>query len=129
MTWPFSRIQNIEGQRFHKLVAQWPVGRSTKDGTKWLCLCDCGGYTVAAVPVLRSGGKRNCGCVRLGFTSPDGHRTEKTDYPMKCAYEPCQNDVVMNPRSAYFKKFCSRRCLAAQCRDIHRKDLNVQCRL
>lgn len=36
---------------------------SPGDGARWLCLCDCGKFTVVISNALRSGNTRSCGCL------------------------------------------------------------------
>lgn len=56
--------KDITGQRFGRLVALRPVGRTKKSQIKWLCACDCGGHVavIAAALLLRTG-TRSCGCL------------------------------------------------------------------
>lgn len=62
-----SRFKDASGQRFDRLVAQWPVGRSGCGTPRivWLCLCDCGQLTTAYVNHLRRGAIRSCGCLNI----------------------------------------------------------------
>jgi len=59
-------FKDISGQRFGRLTAQWPAGKS-KYGTQWLCSCDCGGLTVV---FLNNLGRHatSCGCFRREVT-------------------------------------------------------------
>ncbi len=67
------RLINLAGQRFGRLVAQWPVGRD-KHFIWWLCLCDCGGLKIAGKSQLhnRVGGVKSCGCL-----SQENHSSDK----------------------------------------------------
>lgn len=60
-----SRVIDLTGQRFGKLVvvARGPNTRSGK--AKWVCRCDCGGDTCSYSSDLRLGKSTNCGCVRI----------------------------------------------------------------
>ena len=52
---------DITGQRFGRLVAVKPVGRS--DGkVVWMLTCDCGRSTQTKVNLLRRGSTTSCGC-------------------------------------------------------------------
>ena len=55
-------IIDIAGQRFGRLVALEPVGRSQRAVT-WRCRCDCGNETVLRGTNLRNGHTRSCGCL------------------------------------------------------------------
>lgn len=56
--------KDITGQRFGRLVALGPIGRTT--GTRkyilWLCQCDCGNTHKVTANNLRSGSTASCGC-------------------------------------------------------------------
>lgn len=54
---------NITGQRFGRLVALGPVGKTPDAKIKWLCQCDCGNCTTAVAAGLRNGHTRSCGCL------------------------------------------------------------------
>jgi hypothetical protein len=56
-----SRILNIAGQRFGKLIAQEYVF-SKKKKAYWKCQCDCGKEHVAPTAYLRIGDVTSCGC-------------------------------------------------------------------
>lgn len=57
------RPENLEGQRFGRLVA---VRRVPTPGGKasWACLCDCGGQTSVRIDALKAGQVKSCGCFR-----------------------------------------------------------------
>lgn len=62
-----SKIVDISGQRFGRLVALQRVGRTlAPNGTRqsmWKCRCDCGNETVVKYIALTSGNTRSCGCM------------------------------------------------------------------
>lgn len=65
-------FRDVTGQRFGRLVAQWPAGRRLRHNTYWLCLCDCG--TLAIVGLNQLGKKaRSCGCFRQERIRTHGH--------------------------------------------------------
>lgn len=57
-----SRIIDLTGQRFGRLVALQFVGR-VNDRTLWRCKCDCGKETITGYSNLYSGITRSCGCL------------------------------------------------------------------
>ena len=57
-----SRVHNMIGKRFEKLVVIKRVENSKYRGAQWLCKCDCGGETIATTSILNSGKKVSCGC-------------------------------------------------------------------
>lgn len=62
-----SRIIDISGQRFGRLVAIEHAGRVVNRSgfrtTLWKCKCDCGKETIVRYPLLVSGNTRSCGCL------------------------------------------------------------------
>lgn len=57
---------DLAGQKFGRLTAQWPAGRSGKRGNAihWLCLCECGNFKVTRTSSLRRGLTKSCGCLQ-----------------------------------------------------------------
>lgn len=51
---------DITGQRFGRLVAVRYA--ESRNGARWLCICDCGNESIAATRSLRYGDTRSCGC-------------------------------------------------------------------
>ena len=72
---------DIAGQRFGGLVAVERVGE-IGSRSQWLCICDCGGKTVASVSNLRNGHTKSCGCLVSKTTTKNrtkhGHK-KKTE--------------------------------------------------
>ena len=54
----------IYGQKFGKLTAIKPVGRTKHRSIIWLCKCDCGKNKEIPSASLRSGNSKSCGCAR-----------------------------------------------------------------
>lgn len=56
----------IYHERFGKLEALYPYGKSPDGRTLWVCKCDCGNYCGVTVKNLRQNVKptRSCGCLR-----------------------------------------------------------------
>lgn len=57
--------RDITGQRFNRLVPQWPVGANRDRKMMWLCSCDCGRLVVVAGKQLRTGETQSCGCALI----------------------------------------------------------------
>ena len=57
-------LKDITGQRFGRLVAQWPAGK-LGNLTSWLCVCDCGNLKTLRLSSLRTGNTTSCGCFRI----------------------------------------------------------------
>ncbi|MEE1303121.1 MAG: hypothetical protein UHD64_10100 [Bacteroidales bacterium] len=66
-----SRAINITGQKFGRLTAIKPCGKTNAGNVLWLCKCDCGKETTVPTQHLRSGNTKSCGC----FNSEVASRT------------------------------------------------------
>lgn len=65
-------MRDVTGERFGRLIPQWPAGYRLKSNAYWLCLCDCG--NIAIVGLNQLGKKANsCGCFRREFRITHGH--------------------------------------------------------
>ena len=59
-----SKLKDITGQRFGKLVAKEFTGKIKNHSAVWLCQCDCGKTTEVKANALSSGAIQSCGCLR-----------------------------------------------------------------
>lgn len=57
------KAKDVTGQRFGRLVAVDPVGKTPHGKITWLCQCDCGNTTVVIVSLLSNGHTQSCGCL------------------------------------------------------------------
>jgi len=80
---------DIEGQRFHRLVVIRKHGRV---GTKllWELACDCGKTTLGCAADLRRGKKKSCGCLnrelRLARNTKHGMARRGQEHPLYWAW-------------------------------------------
>src|SRR5210317_1861854 len=51
---------DLTEQRFGNLIALHSTGKNKREGSIWLCKCDCGKETTAFAHQLRRGGKKHC---------------------------------------------------------------------
>ncbi len=84
---------DISGTRYGKLVA---LGWGRVQGQRrWLCVCDCGGFTLARLGNLRSGASQSCGCEKeavLGrSTTTHGLAGTKMHGIWKSMKQRCEN--------------------------------------
>lgn len=65
------RVKDRSGERFHLLsvVSLVPRGEWVSRNAQWLCLCDCGTFTVATGNNLESGKHKSCGCLKTSTTA------------------------------------------------------------
>lgn len=68
------RAKDISNQKFGKLTALYPIAKIKKQGTQWLCQCECGNTTKAVVSDLFCGHNVSCGCMsRKKNTTGNSH--------------------------------------------------------
>lgn len=56
--------KNIAGQKFGRLTALAPFGKTTQRGILWQAVCDCGSCIVVRGASLRDGSTKSCGCLK-----------------------------------------------------------------
>lgn len=88
-----SRLIDLTGQRFGRLIV---LGRTELEKTgqaRWLCKCDCGNETVVQSYDLRSGNTQSCGCQRQeNFThTTHGHSKKRVYAIWKGMKSRCYN--------------------------------------
>lgn len=93
---PKTRIRDLTGQRFGRLVALKPVETKEK-GARWLCRCDCGKERVCTSENLVSGKTKSCGCLvkamRKDLLKRNIHFIEGTCVERISSRERCSNNT------------------------------------
>ncbi len=83
------------GQRFSRLVVIRFIGMNHY-GQLFECLCDCGRATQASLAMLKSGGKKSCGCLKTKHRMTNTPEFQAwTDLKRRC-YDPS------NPSYEYY---------------------------
>jgi hypothetical protein len=59
-----SHYVDITGQRFGRLVAFEPTGKTRNNSAIWRFKCDCGKELEATVDSVKWGGRQSCGCLQ-----------------------------------------------------------------
>jgi len=75
-----TKIKDLTGQRFGKIVAVRPTDERSGTHIVWECLCDCGATTYVSSVQLTTGKTKSCGCLRrksLQSVSPSNNSLEK----------------------------------------------------
>lgn len=116
---------DLTGKRFGKLVCLRLSDEKDKRGnTQWVCRCDCGNICLAAVPQLRSGYKKSCGCLshpalkefigkRFGSLTVIEYAGKRAGmHRWKCVCD-CGNETVVGQTLLQAGKTKSCGCLAA----------------
>lgn len=118
-----SKLQDITGQRFSRLVVLERAGRAPSGHATWKCKCDCGNEVVVWGLSLKSGNTRSCGCIHKEQLS-ERSRThglkpgnDSTYNSWACMKSRCNNPnhpdyhyyggrgITHDPRWADFKNF------------------------
>lgn len=60
----FSRIKDLTGQKFNKLIALYPIESNTAH-KQWRCKCDCGKECNVESSRLIAGVTKSCGCLKV----------------------------------------------------------------
>ena len=58
-----SRMIDITGQRFERLVVEGPSHQQEGGTWHWKCICDCGNTLTVNGTCLRNGNTKSCGCL------------------------------------------------------------------
>ena len=74
-----SKIVDLTGQRFGRLVVVNSNGKDKYKNILWECLCDCGKTTESVGYSLRSGDKKSCGCLSYERKSELGKKSRKEE--------------------------------------------------
>ena len=83
-------IIDLAGQRFGNLTIIKKEGYTKHRNVRWLCICDCGGKTIASQGNLKQGHVKSCGCafrtarIRQFKIHPDGEAAFNALY---CSYK------------------------------------------
>ena len=59
-----TKMKDLTGQRFGRLVAMSPIAERKNKHMMWECKCDCGNMTHVTADNLTRGITRSCGCLR-----------------------------------------------------------------
>ena len=63
-------VEDLTGQRFnHLLVVERAENLDNGTHTAWLCLCDCGEYTIVRAACLKNGTTQSCGCLKFSINA------------------------------------------------------------
>lgn len=98
-----TRIKDLSGQRFGKLVAISYIRSDSNGNALWLCRCDCGNEPIVAGKDLRSGNTHSCGCHRKEFAVTHGQTDGKDYYRWKSIKRRCTN-----PNDRYYHRYGGR---------------------
>lgn len=73
--------EDLSYQKFGKLTALYRVNDyvspSGNKRVQWMCLCDCGNYTIVQASRLKSGNTKSCGCRRIEIAKENAVKNTK----------------------------------------------------
>lgn len=109
-----NRRIDLTGERFGQLTVVEFSGMTPGRNSTWNCVCDCGRETVVAMPNLKSGHTRSCGCLFKGGFVTHGLYNEKL--PEYKAWAGAR-DRCRNPNRKCWKDYGGRGITFAECWD------------
>jgi len=80
--------KDIAGQRFGRLIAISPDGKSSSRQIRWKCQCDCGNISTVDGTQLRRGTTNSCGCLSREKTAEQGHKNSTHGHTRKGVKSP-----------------------------------------
>lgn len=89
-----SKIIDLTGQRFSKLIVIKQAGKDKFSAVRWLCKCDCGNFCTVLSGNLRRKMQKSCGCLRhrhpWNYTHGQSHKGNRlyriwTDTKTRCS--------------------------------------------
>ncbi|KKM72229.1 hypothetical protein LCGC14_1422620 [marine sediment metagenome] len=74
-----SRLIDLTGQKFERLLVVKYAGKKKSGATLWLCVCDCSKEKIIIGSHLKNGNTKSCGCLQKEIASishaKHGHKT------------------------------------------------------
>ena len=64
MATPESKVENLQGNRYGRLIVTEFLGQTPRGVPVWRAFCDCGRVTVVRSQELKRGDTKSCGCFR-----------------------------------------------------------------
>src|SRR3990167_5274116 len=58
------RTDNLEGQRFGRIIVGEQIQRKKTKRVSWSCICNCGNITIVYASALIAGSTKSCGCLQ-----------------------------------------------------------------
>lgn len=102
-----SKLIDLTGQRFGKLIAIRCIGTTQARQAIWRCECDCGNKTDVRASSLRNGDTRSCGCLQRTISKEVN--TKHGDSHSRLHYIwSAMKDRCYNPKSGAFEHYGAR---------------------
>ncbi len=88
-----SRLIDLVGEKFERLVVVEIVGKNKWGQYKWRCLCDCGEEVVVFGGKLRSGDTKSCGCWNIDRITKHGRSRTRVYRTWQNMIQRCLNPL------------------------------------
>ena len=102
-----SRLIDLTGQRFGRLVVVSMADRRPGDPVKWMCRCDCGNTKTVDGVLLRQGETRSCGCLHRELVR-ERMTTHGTKHPRLHRVWAGMLNRTRNPNASNYKYYGGR---------------------
>ncbi len=102
-----SRVKDIRGQRFGRLVAVFPSPLRYRRSVVWACECDCGEYLLIRENSLFTNGARSCGCLDRDSKTKHNHCPAGNESPTHMTWREMKSRCS-NPRHKSYKDYGGR---------------------
>lgn len=90
--WPIpKRVEDLTGQKFHRLTVQGIVGRHKNKHYLWRCICDCGNTKDTLASMLKRGQIHSCGCKQRENVTTHGMSSTPTYIVWRGMIVRCNN--------------------------------------
>ena len=104
-----SRVVDMTGERFGRLVVIKRVMPSSKDGyAMWLCQCDCKKMKIIKGGSLRSGDTNSCGCLHIERFLTHGEGSQKHGLSREFMIWQGMKARCINPNTESYKYYGAR---------------------
>jgi hypothetical protein len=107
-----TRIKDLAGMRFGRLLVTEHGGSDASGRSLWLCLCDCGKTKTAQASSLRKGNTRSCGCLGREVQIANGQKSGRAQMHSLSKSE--------NPREYSSWESMIERCYSPKAQGFHR---------
>jgi hypothetical protein len=97
-----SRIKNLLGKRFGRLIAVKFIGVDEKRTALWLCQCDCGNQVTVTSSRLGFGMTKSCGCYKSDLTIKRNTVHGKSHHPLYKKWQDMKSRCYNKNNKRYY---------------------------
>ncbi|MFD1450863.1 HNH endonuclease [Oceanobacillus sojae] len=103
---------NLIGRK-HNMLEVLDIYDRTRQGTRWLCKCECGEETVVNGYKLKNGLTKSCGCLKNKHSEETKRKISEANNKQihfNCDYCNERSSEKRSSFNKYEKHFCSKKC-------------------